>query len=100
MIEHLVTPNDRIILELTRYEIEFVAAVAHLFLQSHPENSTVNGLIKNLVEQTDYVSSNPKNHGISSELCVLRTTQEQWGLAARGLDMSGLSNLLYQLEQY
>ena len=97
MIEHLATPNDKIIVELTRHEIEFIASAAHLFLFHHPDNSTVKQLISNLMQQTNLVSAFPEKHGINIEIRAagLTTTQEQWGKLSSSMDLSRLSPLLY-----
>lgn len=90
MIEHLVTPKDKIIIELNRDEIELIASLAHLFLKYDPENSTAKMLIRSLVEQTNYVFSDPERHGVSSQLKIASTTTQQWGFLAKYLDFSYL----------
>ena len=95
MIGHLVTPEAKIIIELNRFQIELIAALAHLFLSENENNPTAKSLIAALVEQTNYVFSDPKKHGVGTKLLCATTTQEQWGYLGASLDMGQLDHIFY-----
>lgn len=88
---------NRYILELTKEEIDFIAAAAHVLLRREPENTTVKQLITDLVVQTNFVSASPEAHGVGVANAI--TMQQQWGQSL-GLDLSYYEQLITAQEIY
>lgn len=84
----------KFIIELNRDEIEFIAAAAHLLKFHYPDHPTPKSLIQALVEQTEFVSSNPDNHGLNFQLRQPLTSQQKWGHLTGTMELSNLQQLI------
>lgn len=86
--------TEKVIVALSRDEIEFLAGAAHLALTQFPSHPVLTGLIQSLVEQTDYVKSDPQPYIVPSKLVSFDTPQQRWGQVVRDIDFSSLKNLI------
>lgn len=88
---------DKFIIELDRNEIEFVAAMTHLYLKANEGDETALAVLHELVMQTNCVYSDAAKHGISSSLMVNnKTPATKWGTNIINYlgDGTGLSDIM------
>lgn len=84
---------EKFIIELDRDQIEFMAAMTHLYLKATEGDETATSVLDELMMQTNFVYSDPVKHGISTPLVVSnRTPATKWGTKVSEY-LGGLSNL-------
>lgn len=95
---------EKYILEFDRNQIEFIAAMTHLYLSRHDGDEVAVGTLDALISQTNYVYSDPLRHGISTTPLtpMNKTTATMWGQKISGFfgDLVDLSGMIIYTDDF
>lgn len=83
------------IIEFSRAETSLIAVVAHTILQEFPDHDGAKSLIKTLVDQTNFVKSDPHEHGVG-----LIEEKQYSGIYKTNAQMARQLDLTYLAEGY